>query len=217
MDQLELRRYANTSFFFSHWPLYEEPIILFHLSAALLSKSLVDGMDEDKQNAKVTPRSSLEFNQSFSSHTSASSLPHLDRPKNSNDSLQQSEDIPMKEVHQKHGVHVELDVGGPAVGKSSCSDGVSSTYVRDVSAEVPLATRGEEMGHEFGSVKKMRLNETINLNSTGCDNIESAILDLEELVNRVKWLKQILKFGISSTPQGPTWEYTEHPAVSTPK
>lgn len=181
------------------------------MSAAPPVKSLVDKMDEDKQNVKVTPRSSLEFNQSFSSHTSVSSLPLLPRSMNSEDLLQQSKDISEKGMQQ-----TVLDVGVPVIGKRSCSDGVSSTCNQDVSAEVPVATCAEEQNHEHGSVKKMHLNDTITLNSTACDSIESAILDLEELVNRVKWLKQILKFGISSTPQGPTWEYIEHPADSAP-
>lgn len=116
-----------------------------------------------------------------------------------------------------HGVNVDMEIGGSAIGKYSCSDSVSGTYVRDVSAEVPVATCAVEHDHEKGSVKKMRFSETIALNSTACDSIESAILDLEELVNRVKWLKKILKLGISSTPQGPTWEFLEHPEVAAPK
>ncbi|XP_021751797.1 uncharacterized protein LOC110717417 [Chenopodium quinoa] len=187
------------------------------LKLAPTSKCLVDVLDEDKQNFKVTPRSSLELNQSISSHTSASSLPHLNRSIHSKDSLKQSKDIPKKAMEQTHEVNVELDIRGSTIGKHSCSDGVSSTYVRDVSAEAPVATSDEEQYHEKGSAKKMRLNETITLNSTGCDNMESIILDLEELVNRVKWLKQMLMFGIPSTPQGPTWEHMERPAVSTRK
>ncbi|XP_021721792.1 uncharacterized protein LOC110689330 isoform X2 [Chenopodium quinoa] len=164
------------------------------LKQARTSKCLFDVLNEDKQNVKVTPRSI-----------------------HSKDSLKQREDTPKKAMEQTHEVNAELDIRGSTIGKHSCSDGVSSTYVRDVSAEAPVATSDEEQYHEKGSAKKMRLNETITLNSTGCDDIESIILDLEELVNRVKWLKQMLKFGIPSTPQGPTWEHMERPAVSTRK
>lgn len=179
-------------------------------------KSLFDEMLSDKQDCKVTPRSSLEFTRSISSYTSASSLPHL-RSIHSKDSLQQCEDVSKKGLQQTHGLNSELNIGGSAIGKPSCSDGVSGTYVRDVSAEVAVDTCPKELDRENESAKKMRLIDTISLNSTACDSIESSILDLEELVNRVKWLKNILNFGISSTPQGPAWEHMEHPAVSTPE
>ncbi|KAL2920429.1 DUF724 domain-containing protein 10, partial [Bienertia sinuspersici] len=184
---------------------------------APLSKSVTSDIHNNKQNLKVTPRSSLDFKQSISSHTSVSSLPLLSESTHSKDSLQQSKDLCTKGMEKTLGVDVDMDVGCSAVGKHSSSDNVSGTYVRDVSAEVPIASCAEEQDHSNGSAKKMRLSETINLNSSTCDSIDSAILDLEELVNRVKWLKQILKLGIPSTPQGPTWEFLEHPAVAAPE
>ncbi|GFP95890.1 hypothetical protein PHJA_001733200 [Phtheirospermum japonicum] len=53
------------------------------------------------------------------------------------------------------------------------------------------------------------------LNSTRSDTLEAAVLDLEEYVNKVKWLKTILGCEVSS---GNQWEFVEPLAASdTPK
>ncbi|CAO2839114.1 unnamed protein product [Amaranthus hypochondriacus] len=171
-------------------------------------KLLVNEMDEDQESITITPRSSLEFSHSISSHTSVSSLSLLNTSGHSKKLLQYTENISKKGMQ---------DIGGSATGKPSCSDNVSGTYVQDVQAEIAAALSAEQQNHENGPTKKVQLNGTIALNSTRCDSIESTILDMEELVNRVKWLKQILKFGISSSVQVPAWEFLEHPEISTPK
>ncbi|XP_057525660.1 uncharacterized protein LOC130805063 isoform X3 [Amaranthus tricolor] len=171
-------------------------------------KLLVNEMDEDQESITITPRSSLEFSHSISSHTSVSSLSLLNTSGHSKKLLQYTENISKKGMQ---------DIGGSATGKPSCSDNVSGTYVQDVQAEIAAALSVEQQNHENGPAKKVQLNGTIALNSTRCDSIESTILDMEELVNRVKWLKQILKFGISSSVQVPAWEFLEHPEISTPK
>lgn len=184
------------------------PRLIWPVKQDSLTKSFVNKADNDKQNV-TTPRSSLAFNESSSSHTSTSSLPP------SKGSLQ-SKDTSKKEMHQTH-ENMDSNIGGFAIGKPSCSDSVSSTYVRDVSVEVPEAAAAEEQYHANGSSKKRRLNETIPQNSTTCSSLESTIMDLEELVNRVKWLRRILKFGLPSNTPGPTWKLLEHPALSPPK
>lgn len=57
------------------------------------------------------------------------------------------------------------------------------------------------------------------LNSKRSDTIEAAIMDLEEYVNKVKWLKKILRYGISpSDDERPQWTCLEPlAALETPK
>ncbi|XP_028055205.1 uncharacterized protein LOC114259392 isoform X5 [Camellia sinensis] len=105
-----------------------------------------------------------------------------------------------------------------AIGKTSCSDSVSSSHIRDASAETAGHPAGEDQYYCSGSSKKMRTDESISLNSMCSDTLEAAILDLEELVNRVKWLKGILNFGVPLSHAGrPSWKFMEHRASSRPK
>lgn len=57
------------------------------------------------------------------------------------------------------------------------------------------------------------------LNSKRSDTIEAVIMDLEEHVNKVKWLKKILRNGISSPDnERPQWTFSEPlTALETPK
>lgn len=57
------------------------------------------------------------------------------------------------------------------------------------------------------------------LNSERSDTIEAVIMDLEEQVNKVKWLKKILRNGISSPDnERPRWTFSEPlAALETPK
>ncbi|KAI3964664.1 hypothetical protein MKX01_020481, partial [Papaver californicum] len=48
------------------------------------------------------------------------------------------------------------------------------------------------------------------LNSTFFDTIEASIMDLEELVNKVKWLKGALDYGADfSNAMKPSWKFLE--------
>ena len=76
----------------------------------------------------------------------------------------------------------------------------------------------KEKYDDNGSLKKMRINQGNCLNSTFSNTIEVAILDLEELIWWVKWLKHILEFG---APLSDTlrffWKFIEHCGSPTPK
>ncbi|KAG9160264.1 hypothetical protein Leryth_025279 [Lithospermum erythrorhizon] len=49
------------------------------------------------------------------------------------------------------------------------------------------------------------------VSSEAIDPLEDVVLGLEELSNKVKWLKRILKDGIPlSNSKGPSWEFVEH-------
>ncbi|KAE8735733.1 hypothetical protein F3Y22_tig00000340pilonHSYRG01436 [Hibiscus syriacus] len=67
-------------------------------------------------------------------------------------------------------------------------------------------------------LKKKKIDGSLCLNSTYSDTIEAAVLDLEELICRVKWLQRILDFG---TPLPDTskssWKFIEHRSSSIPK
>lgn len=59
----------------------------------------------------------------------------------------------------------------------------------------------------------------IALNSVETDTLEITIMDLEELVCKVKWISKILGHGVSfSESVRPEWEFVDKsPASSTPK
>lgn len=60
-------------------------------------------------------------------------------------------------------------------------------------------------------LKKFRTNDGIQLHSMNSNLMEAGILDLEELVNKIKWLKGLLE---SRTPMSgdarPSWKFVEH-------
>ncbi|KAH9625481.1 hypothetical protein KSS87_018340 [Heliosperma pusillum] len=180
-----------------------------HNVTASLSKPLVDMVVEDK----ATSRSSLDFNDTISSHTSTSSLPLLSRLMCSKGDLKPSKNIFGKDREQTHGECMKFDIRDSSFRKPSCSDSVSSSYNADTSAEVPAACSAEKKDPENVTAKKKRLQEAIPLNSMSCNSVESAVIDLEELVCRVKWLKQILKSENPSTSLDKHWEYQQPPTT----
>ena len=105
------------------------------------------------------------------------------------------------------------------IGKTSWSDSVSSSHVRDALAETAgNDTVGEDQDCYSGSPKKMRIGGTISLNSMSSDTLEAAVMDLEELANRVKWLKGILESGVPfSNGVRPAWKFVEHRGSARPK
>ncbi|MCL7038509.1 hypothetical protein MKW94_022173 [Papaver nudicaule] len=66
-----------------------------------------------------------------------------------------------------------------------------------------------EQYNSCGSLKRLRKSET-ELNSTFSESIESSIMDLEELVNKVIWLKGALHKGAeNSNTMKPSWKFLE--------
>ncbi|XP_042060006.1 uncharacterized protein LOC121804505 isoform X3 [Salvia splendens] len=65
------------------------------------------------------------------------------------------------------------------------------------------------------------MNELDSLNSKRSYTVEAGIMDLEEYINKVKWLKKILQEGISSSKnQRSEWKFVEvepHPTLEIPK
>ncbi|XP_031275034.1 uncharacterized protein LOC116142434 isoform X1 [Pistacia vera] len=181
-----------------------------------LVKSIAHSVDEVRKDAQTTAEGSTDFNASFSSHVSASSLPPIEI----SERLAKRPFGPpacqeIRTLEKKMGFDV-LDAGN---GKSSYSDSVSSSHVRDATAEMAGTAAEKDSCQNSGSSKKARNDGTIPLNSLCSDTIEAAILDLEELVNRVKWIKGILQMRNNPPLNAlrPSWKFLEHCSSSSPK
>ncbi|XP_010317403.2 uncharacterized protein [Solanum lycopersicum] len=71
----------------------------------------------------------------------------------------------------------------------------------------------ENFSYSSCPLKKFRTSDGVQLHSTGSDTTEAAILDLEELVNKIKWLKGLLELGKPmSNVAIPSWKFVEHHA-----
>ncbi|XP_015070702.1 uncharacterized protein LOC107015055 isoform X1 [Solanum pennellii] len=71
----------------------------------------------------------------------------------------------------------------------------------------------ENVSYSSCPLKKFRTSDGVQLHSTGSDTTEAAILDLEELVNKIKWLKGLLELGKPmSNVAIPSWKFVEHNA-----
>lgn len=86
-------------------------------------------------------------------------------------------------------------------------------------SEVAGDAGGEDNDDNDPPLKKMRTDGGgICSDSTCSDTIGAAILDLEVLVNRVKWMKDALKFGMPlSNTARLSWKFLEHRGPSTPE
>ncbi|KAM1923915.1 hypothetical protein ACFX15_021761 [Malus domestica] len=105
-------------------------------------------------------------------------------------------------------VNVGSDMADSGIAKASCSDSVSSSHVKSEPKGMRRTAAGEDRVDNNGSLKKMKTDRNIVLNSTKSDTLEAAILDLEELVSRVKWMKGVLEIGMPWTSATrPTWKF----------
>lgn len=140
-----------------------------------------------EEGRKEAPASKL--NASLFSPASASPFPPLN-------------EMSKDQLHRSH-TNMDLDMGVSEVVKTSRSDSASSSHVAELAGD----TTTEE--------EKNNNSESIFLNIDRSDSLEATILDLEELVDRVKWLKQVLEVGVplSNSMRSP-WEFLEHRAPS---
>ncbi|KAJ6318709.1 hypothetical protein OIU76_014129 [Salix suchowensis] len=165
--------------------------------------------DKGRKDPEATGRASSKLNASISSHieTSRSELMGKGQlnPAASNET-------------RTPGRNTGLDETNGGATKSSCSDSQSSPHVRGASAEVAEDTGGKDNDSNDPPLKKMKTDGGMYLDSTCSDTIESAILDLEVLVNRIKWMKDALKFGLPlSNTATQSWKFLEHRGPSRPK
>lgn len=171
---------------------------------------MIQAEGKGRNGIQATTRASLKCNSSSSSHSSASLL---QLPDGSEQMVKRPlSTVTFKET-QTPETNLELDMEENGIGKTNCSD-----IVRDVSADmVGTASRNGKYDNS-GSSKKIKADGNISLDSMCSDTLEVAVMDLEELVNRVKWIRGLLEFGkpVSNTMQN-AWEFLEHRASSTPK
>lgn len=114
--------------------------------------------------------------------------------------------------------NMESDVADSRFGKTSCSDSGSSSQVKDLLNKMGETATRIDIVDNNRSVKRMKTDEGIILNSMSSDTLEAAILDLEELVNRVKWMKGMLEIGMPLTGATcPRWKFVGNHISSTPK
>ncbi|KAL0376733.1 UNVERIFIED_CONTAM: hypothetical protein Scaly_0790900 [Sesamum calycinum] len=98
--------------------------------------------------------------------------------------------------------------------KTSSADSDSGRTSAEPAAEV-----AEKDLNSSPPVNKYRANGQVTLHSMRSDTFEAAILDLEDYLNKVKRLKAILHYGISSSDAPSSqWEFVEpHAASEMPK
>ncbi|EYU32980.1 hypothetical protein MIMGU_mgv1a0104102mg, partial [Erythranthe guttata] len=99
------------------------------------------------------------------------------------------------------------------------NNGENSTRANTDSAQTTTEPATTEVAEDLNSgcsLKKKNKNiesERATLNSARSDTLEAAVMDLEEYVNKVKWLKNILHNGISSSSGDASrrsrWEFVD--------
>lgn len=122
---------------------------------------------------------------------------------------------------QTTGTNMGPDVGDDSgIGKNSWSDSISSSQVKDASTtEIVSETRDGQDGCESGRpLKKTRIDGNGFLKLERTDTLEAAVLDLEKLLNEVKWMKGLLQIERPvSNFTGTSWKFFEDASSSSPK
>lgn len=103
--------------------------------------------------------------------------------------------------------------------EKNASDGRGDSSTRKTSREDAdsrmIAEQEVEVAKNDSGLKKYKPSEGGAQNSKRSDTLEATILDFEEYINKVKWLKKILKYGISSSDNGGhQWKFVEPHAPS---
>lgn len=109
-------------------------------------------------------------------------------------------------------------VASSGLGKANSCDVVSSYNVRVPSAEMEASFSEENSDCDLHCPKKLKSDDHTLFNSMFSDTLEDAIIDLEELANRVRWLKDILELrGHPSKNLKSSWKFLELRASATSK
>ncbi|MCL7034957.1 hypothetical protein MKW94_015961 [Papaver nudicaule] len=187
----------------------------------------------------IQPRSpAVQVENAFVSHTSAGSMNQelpaecsekenlknasVIKIKNSlSESPEPSSHSLRREILEKHSGNLlkkqktdTSSINNDGAEKNSWSESVSSQQGDNCERSLAMkkGASSEDRPDSCGSSKKMRKTGTVS-NSTSSDPIDSSILGLQELVNRVRWLKGVLdcKFDCSNTIN-PPWKSLENQA-----
>ncbi|KAL2463717.1 Agenet domain-containing protein [Forsythia ovata] len=120
-----------------------------------------------------------------------------------------------KEVMDTQETSIVLDGGDCSTRKMCLSDTDSSSHIRETLTEPTSAVAEGDLHYSSCPLKKYRASRGMTSNSMRPHTLEAAILDLEELVNKVKWLKSVLEHGNPlSDAARPQWKVVEHIASS---
>ncbi|PON53262.1 Agenet domain type [Parasponia andersonii] len=170
--------------------------------------SLVRSASEERI---VVPGIAAASQSSFVSRASSNSSQPLDK-------LEEIKKQPLAATTEKliHTPAVAL-ANSSGIGKTGCSDNDSNSHVKSTSNEIGETTVEKDKFDDGGSSKKMRIDGYIPLKLMCSDTIEAAIVDLEDLINQVKWMKGILLTGMPLSNIRPPWEFLEHRASPAPK
>nr|XP_009791848.1 PREDICTED: uncharacterized protein LOC104239010 [Nicotiana sylvestris] len=97
----------------------------------------------------------------------------------------------------------------------SVSDSVSP--IGDAAAKSAGPT-DKDLNYFHCPLKKFKTSGEIRLNSMESNSVEAVILNLEELANKISWLKRTMECGRSlSDAVRPSWEFVEHNGTFTKK
>ncbi|KAJ9700584.1 hypothetical protein PVL29_006069 [Vitis rotundifolia] len=179
----------------------------------------VPAESEGRTDSQGRAGSSLKCNPSFSSRISDCSSPPPDGSEHSPEKEMTEQPLNIADSRKRKltlKTKMDLHKGDMGIRKTSSLDSVSSSHIGDTSEEMTIG--GIDRCSNGGSSKKMGTDGSIALNSMHSDTLDAAILDLEELANKVKWVKGILDHGIPlPNALRPPWRFLEHHAPSTPK
>ncbi|KAL2591209.1 hypothetical protein AAZX31_12G000500 [Glycine max] len=107
---------------------------------------------------------------------------------------------------------MEIDESGSKVESVCFSSNVSNPHIMDASIENSEKATINGGYNEYPT--KKRSDRSLCLNSMSSNTVEAAIIDLEELVNRIKWLRDVLNLRVPplSYTKQPSWEFSQHHA-----
>lgn len=127
-------------------------------------------------------------------------------------SIGQSSYRTVERREQRNSVGNSMDI--EEAGSKSGGTSISSSHIMDASIEnFERTASNSRCNDDDYPAKKMRSNLSLCLNSMSSNTMESAILDLEELVNKIKWLRAVLKCEVPlSGAKRPSWEFLQHHA-----
>ncbi|XP_019181298.1 PREDICTED: uncharacterized protein LOC109176288 isoform X1 [Ipomoea nil] len=97
-----------------------------------------------------------------------------------------------------------------SVSVSVCDSGM------DAATEV-AGLAAEDLYYIECPLNRLRTSGGTLLNSSRSDTLEAAIMDLEEMRNKVRWIRRILESGNPLPNSQSSWKFVEHRASSTPK
>ncbi|KAK4733071.1 hypothetical protein R3W88_007332 [Solanum pinnatisectum] len=159
---------------------------------------------------------------SFSTHSSANLSPASDEKRDFK-TTELAERPPIIDLPKEAAVNTSKKVrrsdicSSSHTGDESTKESILSDKGSGSCTGVDLAKTAagptENFSYSSCPLKKFRTSDGVQLHSTGSDRTEAAILDLEELVNKIKWLKGLLELGKPmSNVARPSWKFVEHHA-----